>query len=170
MVLLVTIVSVEVFAHFYVQVDPLPVVTAEDALNTPFLLNNGTTVYSANGAKWLLVLSCYRDNNAPSGSTKVYVFKLQDNSTFPAQSVNIKPLSITFNTVRSDINTYGSNSYREGFYLNKCTIAAQDYYLSGIGKYDADISFTFRIYQQTLFGYIPGQEATVHFNATFIYP
>src|SRR3989304_5483719 len=169
-VILIVVVIIETYAHFYVQVNLLPVITTEDALSTPYLFNNSSNVYSVNGAEWLLVLSYWRNNSDHSGLVNVYTFKLQDNSSFPIQSLNIKPLSLTFKTDHSDINDYGSNSFSQALYLNKGTIATKDFFTPAMGRYEADISFTFRVYQETLFGYIPGQEATVHFNATFIYP
>lgn len=172
--ILVGVICFEAFAHFYIQIDNLPMVTSEEALEVPSL-NNGTCTFSSNGAQWLLIMKLPAfDYLVNPGIVWFYIYKIQENTSLFVQSLNLVAEKIDIQSTPDGVRvdpTYGG--LRFGTYSGArvlCTIAAQGYSISQSGTYEVDFAFTFRVYETTLLGIFQVNEGTVHFNETWTLP
>jgi len=176
--ILVGVICLEAFAHFYIKIDNLPVVTSEEALEVPSL-NNGTCTFSSNGAQWLLIMQLPAfDYLVNPGIVMFYIYKIQENTSLFVQSLNLVAEKIDIQSTPDGVRVdptygglrFGPYSRTAPFATVLCTIAGQGYSISQSGTYEVDFAFTFRIYETTLLGIFQVNEATVHFNATWTLP
>jgi hypothetical protein len=161
---LVGVICVEVYAHSYVKIDNLPIVTADDALTVPMAVN-GTCIVSSGGATWLIILELPTFvHMTPTGAITVYIYKIQENKNLLTQSIDFVAQNIA---VKPDIGGVQTDQdFRASLYYNNCTTAGISYYIVNSGTYHIDIALTYKTYQTTLFGILPVNSGTVHFNAT----
>jgi Uncharacterized protein conserved in bacteria len=162
--------SAEAYAHSYVQVAQLPVVSSNDALTVP-LSYNATATFSSNGAKWLIiaVLPAFR-NLSQSGAVIYYVYKIDQRNDFFTQSVDIIPEDIEISSNPIGVHTDGALRYQPYLYEGNCTTAGKGYFISNVGTYFVDFSFRFKVYKTTPLGIFPLDEETIHFNETWTLP
>jgi len=167
---LVAVFGAEVYAHNYVQVATLPVVTADYALSHLRAMNiaiNDTYIFSSNGATWLLVLSLYRISNP--GAVLLYVFKIQENTTFFTQSVDL--VGVSFDVSSRPMNIvlpYSSISF--GLNDGNSSILLAKYTVSSPGTFYFDFAFTFKTYEKTLVGILSSGKMTVLFTENIAIP
>jgi len=166
LVVLVGLVCLEVYAHTYVQVDTLPVVTSDYALNSIPVVN-GTCTFSSSGAKWLLVLTFpfgQVEDQSNTGIAEVHVFKIQENKSFFTQSVDL--VGVKYDVKSTPLGIESLNWFVFGLFGSNYTLAYGNYIVTSSGTYNVDFGFTFRVYEKTLIGILPMDETTIHFNAT----
>jgi hypothetical protein len=167
--ILVAFFSAEVYAHNYVQVATLPVVTADYALNHLRAMNisiNDTYIFSSNGATWLLVLSLYRIPNP--GYVLLYVFKIQENRTFFTQSVDL--VGVSLDVKSRPTNIADSSTMRFGLNDGNSSIVLGQYQVSSSGTFYFDFAFTFKAYEKTLVGILSSGRMTVLFTENMSIP
>ncbi|MGD0028244.1 MAG: hypothetical protein ABSC91_04810 [Candidatus Bathyarchaeia archaeon] len=168
-VVLVGLVCFEVYAHIYVQVDTLPVVTSDYALSSTPIIND-TCTFSSNGAKWLLILALpvlggVRSN---TGVAEIFVFKTQENKSFFTQSVDL--VGVKFDVKSTPLGIESLNTFGFDLYGSNCTLAYGQYIMTASGNYHVDFRFTFKVYEKTLIGILAVDETTIHFNQTMAIP
>jgi hypothetical protein len=175
--ILVGVICLEAFAHFYIQIYNLPVVTSQEALEVPSL-NNGTRTFSSNGAQWLLIMQLPAfDYLVNPGIVGFYIYKIHENTSLFVQSLNLVAEKIDIQSTPDGVRvdpSYGGLRFdtysRTELAPVLCTIAGQGYSISQSGTYEVDFAFAFRVYETTLLGIFQVNEATVHFNATWTLP
>jgi hypothetical protein len=166
LVVLIGLVCVEVYAHTYVHVDVMPVVTSDYALKSVPIIN-GTRTFSSNGAEWLLVLSSPAFRSSV-GVVFLYVFKTQENKGFFAQSVDL--VGVDFDVESTPIGIHPASNFRFGLCGSNCTEGVGQYITTLSGTLNVDFGFTFKVYEETLVGILQVDETTVHFNETMAIP
>jgi hypothetical protein len=169
--ILIAVFGAEVYAHNYVQVATLPVVTADYALNHLRAMNipiNDTHIFSSNGATWLLVLSLYRIPNP--GYVLLYIFKIQENKTFFTQSVDLVGVSLDVKSGPTNI-VFPFSTMSFGLNDGNSSIVLGQYQVDSIGTYYYfDFAFTFKAYEKTLVGILSSGEMTVLFTENMTIP
>jgi hypothetical protein len=170
--ILIAVFGAEVYAHNYVQVATLPVVTADYALTHLRAMNiaiNDTHIFSSNGATWLLVLSLYRIPNP--GYVLLYIFKIQENKTFFTQSVDLVGVSLDVKSGPTNIVIPFSSTMSFGLNDGNSSIVLGQYQVDSIGTYYYfDFAFTFMAYEKTLVGILSSGEMTVVFTENMTIP
>jgi len=163
-VILVTFTSLEVYAHTYVQIHDLIVVTEEDARK--FLTwqdPTGTYKFSKSGCRWFIGWIIRRP--APQFGY-VYIFKIEQNGSF---LVSYKDLLILGLEVTSNITDNFLAHLDEIYYASNHTEIRIDYNFGEIGTYQISLGLHVRVYERTLLGLIPQEKVTIPMNATIYY-
>jgi hypothetical protein len=167
----VGLVWLEVYAHTYIHVDTLPVVTSEYALNSAPIPYNQTRTFSSSGAKWLLILGFpfgQQNDHTNTGDIEVYVFKIQENKSFLIQNVDL--VGSNFDVKSTPLGIVPDNIFVFGLYGRNYTMAEGQYLITSTGTFNVNFGFTFRVYEKTSVGILPVDETTVHFNVTMSIP
>ncbi len=180
LIMFLIIVSVEIYAFSYIKIDNLNIVNPKDALNLPGgAWFNGSFTFSSNGAKWLILFQLTNRTSASGeGVSWIYIFKIAQNTSFGIINLNIVPekvnLSATpdYDAVHEESPFFttggpGRNSYTSPF--NNYTFVTLGYQVSS-GVYNVDFAFTFRVYETTLLGVVPLNQATINFSGQITIP
>jgi len=163
---LLTIVSVEIYAHLYVSVHRLPPLAEDEAFNLAPSPYNGSQTFSGSGARWLAIYKV----NKPTPSANfayVYLFKIEQNGSFLVQSIDIAICGL-----EPSSNATGSNFHAnidEVIYETNCIIIKIIYEFGKVGTYHVDFGLRVKVYNKTLLGYLPKEETKVPIELTIYY-
>jgi hypothetical protein len=163
--ILVILVSLEVFAHTYVQIHGLPVVSEEE-VQTRFSNSQyytGNSVFSSSGCRWLVGWLVRRP--APQNGY-VSVFKTEENGSYFVLNTDFVILGLE----ATSNNTSSFSAHMDEIdYESNYTAIRIDYELGEIGTYQINFELHLRIYERTLIGLIPKEDVTIPINATVYY-
>jgi hypothetical protein len=164
--LLLTVVSLEIYAHLYVSVHQLPVLTEDEAFNFVSSPYNGSRTFSGSGVRWLAVWRI--SQVTPSANfAYVYLFKIEQKGSFLVQSTDVAILG-----VEPLSNTTGGNFHaniNEVIAKVSCIIIKIVYEFGKVGIYHVDFGLRVKVYDKTLLGYLPKEEINVPIEATIYY-
>jgi len=172
LVIVLVVVSIEAYAFSYVNVSNLQIVNIESASKFPAWFNE-SYMFSSDGAQWLILFQLAGDNIGISSYALFYIFKVAQNLSLVVLNTNLVPQKFWVSTptnegvLNDDPYFTSTNSYR--CINNNCTFAKVEY-TAFSGTHNVDYAFTFRVYETTLVGIVPLNEATVHFNGTINIP
>jgi hypothetical protein len=168
--------SLEVYAHTYVQIHSLPVVTEEKIQSYAQRFEGPDSVYkldtytfSSSGCRWLLLWETRKNTSTSENLDFVDIFKVEQNGSFFVINTDLLIL---------DVRDQYKNDYRQGefgprldgiFDYNNYTAVRIAYDWSVVGIYDAVFNLSVRVYQRTLIGLIPKEQVTIPLNATIYY-
>ena len=162
---LVIFVSLEVYAHSYVQIHSLPVVSEEEVQTrfSNFPYYTGSSAFSSSGCRWLVGWLVRRP--APQNGY-VDIFKTEQNGSYFVLGTDLLILDLkasSNNTIyfwaHMDVIDYESNY----------TAIRINYELGEMGTYQINFDLHVRVYQRTLLGLIPTEDITIPINATVYY-
>ncbi len=156
----------EIYAHIYIKIANLPVVSSADVLKLPYI-SNDTYILSANGAEWLLALKQFNVTSEPAGLV-LFIFKIKQNTNFYIQSIDLIPENLQVNLGIKD-SSFSTNLTPYYTQNSNCTIQPATYTFSP-GTYNCTFNFKFKIYESTLLGISTVNETTVQFYETKTYP
>jgi hypothetical protein len=128
--ILIAFILFEVYAHTYVQINHLPVLTRAEALRMIVpLYYNSTSTFSGDGASWLVALQ-YTKPLVPSPISYAYlfIFKTDQNNSLLAQNIDllVTGLKLTSNGTSGDFYCRISDIEYESSY----TVVAVQVYIS----------------------------------------
>ena len=161
--ILVILVSLEVFAHTYVQIHGLPVVSEEEVHrgSISYWQNyTGTFTFSSSGCRWLVGWIVRRP--APQYGY-VDIFKTEQNGSYFVLGTDFLVLGLE---AASNRTSSFSAHMDEIYYESNYTAIRIDYELGEIGTYQINFELHVRVYERTLIGLIPKEDIAIPINAT----
>ena len=159
--LLVIFTSIEVYAHTYVQIHSLPVVTEEEVHIFSILrYYTGTSTFSSSGCRWLVGWILRRP--APQYGY-VDIFKTEQNGSYFVLGTDLLVLGLE---AASNHTSSFSAHMDEIDYESNHTAIRIDYELGEIGTYQINFELHVRVYERTLIGLIPKEDIAIPINAT----
>jgi len=158
----------EIYAHNYVYVHSLPVLTEEqafDELRRGAWSWNGTYEFSSSSCRWLVVWKL-PGLTSEINYFHVFIFKIYQSSSLWIQRTD---LAVWSHPTSNCSGCYGVAytvpiSYGEYIGLDIPYITE-----TGPGTYEIDLGVRVRIYQETLLGLLPQDEIALPINATVSY-
>jgi hypothetical protein len=163
--LLIIFTSIEVYAHNYVQIHGLPVVSEEE-VQTEFsnlLYYTGNSAFSSSGCRWLVGWLVRRP--APQNGY-VTIFKTEQNGSYFVLNTDFAVLGVK----ATSNNTSSFHAYMDEIdYESNYTAIRIDYELGEQGTYQINFELHLRVYERTLVGLIPKEDITIPINATVYY-
>lgn len=157
--------SIEVYAHTYVQIHGLPVVSEEE-VQTRFsnsLYYTGNSAFSSSGCRWLVGWLVRRP--APQWGY-VDIFKTEQNGSYFVLNTDFVVLDVE----ATSNNTSSFSAHMDEIdYESNYTAISIDYELGEIGTYQINFTLHVRVYERTLLGLIPKEDVTIPINATVYY-
>jgi len=163
--ILVVFISSEVYAHNYVQVRALSIVTEEQALKQLGVWLNGTYTFSSSGCSWLLAWRINRPQ-PPMSFAYFLIYKTGQNSSLwiPRTDLAIlKPNPTSNNSGYFEV--WATNTA----YESSNTTIAINYILGWEGTYKIDFDIRVQVYQETLLGLVPREVINLPSNFTMYY-
>jgi hypothetical protein len=165
---LVVFISSEVYAHNYIKVRALPVLTKEQALKQleVYVWWNGTHEFSSSGCSWLAVWRIPRPQ--PSANwAYFFIFKTEQNSSLWILRTDLAVLqpSPRSNSTGGYFTTFSI----EVDYGDNCTTISVPFDVGWIGTYEVDFDIRVQVYQETLLGLLPKEVINVPTNVTMYY-
>lgn len=158
------LVLVEIYAHFYVRMHNLPVLTREEALKL-VPCYDGSCTFSSSGARWFVVWKIKRPTSSINFAY-IYLFKIKQNKTLLIQNVDVTILGLKA-TSNGTGNLYANID--DTFYKSNYTIVRIRYDLGEIGMYQIDFGLLVKIYEETIFGFLPKEETRIPIKVTVYY-
>jgi hypothetical protein len=170
LVVIIAAVSTEAYAFSYITINNLEVVSPQNAKVPQGQWFNESYTFSGDGSKWLIL---FQAPPSAAWNSWVYIFKTAQNSSFFIQNMNLIPQRIEFSATPTSVTAINENigftdmgSVPRNMY-NALLFNNYDYGApSGVFYVNFSFAFTFRIYETTLLGIFPLNEATIHFNCT----
>lgn len=163
--LLIIFTSIEVYAHNYVQIHGLPVVSEEE-VQTEFsnlLYYTGNSAFSSSGCRWLVGWLVRRP--APQNGY-VTIFKTEQNGSYFVLNTDFVILGVE---ATSNNTSYFSAHMDEIDYESNYTAIRIDYELGELGTYQINFELHLRVYERTLVGLIPKEDVTIPISTTVYY-
>jgi len=162
---LIIFTSIEVYAHTYVQIHGLPVVSEEEVQirfsNLQYY--TGTSSFSSSGCRWLVGWLVRRP--APQNGY-VSIFKTKQNGSYFVWDTNFVVLGLE----ATSNNTSSFSAHLDEIdYESNYTAIRIDYELGEQGTYQINFELHVRIYERTLLGLIPKEDIAIPINATVYY-
>lgn len=165
---LVVFISAEVYAHNYVQVRALQVVTKDQALKQLAVYGwwNGTYAFSSSGCSWLAVWRIPRPQPSINYAC-FFVFKTGQNSSLwvPRTDLAVLKPSPRSNSTGGYFTTYSV----EIDYGHNCTAISVPFEVGLVGTYKVDFDIRVQVYQETLLGLSPREVINLPTNVTMSY-
>jgi hypothetical protein len=162
--LLIIFTSTVVYAHVYVQIHSLPVVTEEDVHRfSNWQYYTGTSTFSSTGCRWLVGWIVRRP--APQFGY-VDIFKIEQNGSYFVLGTDISVLGL------EATSNHTSNFWArmdEIDYESNYTDIRIDYEFGEIGTYQINFELHVRVYERTLLGLVPKEDVSIRMNATIYY-
>ncbi len=161
---LIILTSIEVYAHVYVQIHGLPVVTEEEVYRfSSWQYCTGTSTFSSSGCRWLVGWIVRRP--APSDGY-VFIFKTEQNGSYFVLGTDllVMGLEATSNHTGSFWAHIDEINYESNY-----TAIRIDYELGEIGTYQISFELHVRVYERTLLGLIPKEDIAIPISATVYY-
>ena len=170
LVVIIAAVSTEAYAFSYITINNLEVVSPQDAKLPQGNWFNESYTFSSGGSKWLIL---FQAPTTPGWNSWIYIFKTAQDNSFFIQNMNLIPQRIEFSATPTSVTAINENigftdmgSVPRNMY-NALLFNNYDYGApSGVFYVNFSFAFTFRIYETTLLGIFPLNEATIHFNCT----
>jgi hypothetical protein len=163
--LLIIFTSIEVYAHTYVQIHGLPVVSEEE-VQTEFSNSQyytGNSAFSSSGCRWLVGWLVRRP--APQNGY-VSIFKTEQNGSYFVLNTDFVVLGLE----ATSNNTSSFSAHMDEIdYESNFTAIRIDYELGEQGTYQINFELHLRVYERTLLGLIPKEDVTIPINATVYY-
>lgn len=168
LITLVAFIIVEVYAHSYVR--SLPVISKEKASNLVYFYSNGSKEFSHSihgcTVRWLAIWRIKKPT--PSlNYAHIYLFKIEQNSSFLVQSLEIIPVALR--ATANNSNSYFHAWLDEVFQDDNYTEVIITYDFGEIGTYNVDFGLVVKIYEKTLLGYLPLEEAKIPIEQSLYY-
>jgi hypothetical protein len=172
--ILLVLVSVEVYAQTYVQIINLPVVSEADARNFAwqeiggsdsfFKLDNFS--FSSSGCCWLLILETEKNATIPTECwAYIDIFKIEQNESFLVFGTDLQILDVTVQYINAP-EQGGIFPTVDTFDYNNHTVVRVIYDWLKQGTSGALFNLTVRVYQRTLIGIVPKEQVTIPLNTT----
>lgn len=162
--LLIIFTSTVVYAHVYVQIHSLPVVTEEDVHRfSNWQYYTGTSTFSSTGCRWLVGWIVRRPT--PQFGY-VDIFKIEQNGSYFVLGTDISVLGL------EATSNHTSNFWArmdEIDYESNYTDIRIDYEFGEIGTYQINFELHVRVYERTLLGLVPKEDVSIRMNATIYY-
>ncbi len=157
---------IEVYAHIYVQVHSLPVVSEEQVrkIFSNSFYYTGNSAFSSSGCRWLVGWLIRTPPTPQNGY--VSIFKTEQNGSFFVLNTDFAILNLE---AASNNTSYFSADMGEIDYGTNYTTISVYYTLGEQGTYQINFNLHVRIYQRTLLGLIPTEDVTIPINATVYY-
>ena len=164
--IVVILVSLEVYAHTYVQIHSLAVTTEDEATRSfPFGHSTGMQVFESAGCRWLVI---WRADEASISTNYgfISVFKLeQNNSLFTLNTgvivARLKPISNNSAWLSAELD--------EVLYESNRTDARIKYFFGEIGTYQIDFGLIIQVFEQTLLATLLREEVRIPLETTIYY-
>jgi hypothetical protein len=164
--ILVILASLEVYAHTYVQVHSLSVVSRDEAIHSfPFGQSTGTYLFSSTGCQWLVVWKA----EVPSPSMNygfISIHKLEQNKSL--FTLNIGVVVLKLQPTSNNTGAFWAE-LDEVLYENNSTSARIRYYFSGVGTYKIEFGLVARVYEETLLATFLREETRIPLETTIYY-
>jgi hypothetical protein len=169
-VVVLIVVPVEIYAHTYVEIHGLRVLTEDDALKLlPFLKYDLYTVnctLSSSGCQWLFVWEIGMPK-VSFGFAYVHIFKIGQNASFFVQGIDLAKFKLESTTNESD--GWLEVQMRDISYDDNQTTLTVVYYFGRPGSYEVYFGLHAEVYEETLFGIFPKEEIIIPMTTTLSY-
>jgi len=164
--MLVILASLEVYAHTYVQVHSLPVVTSDEALDSfPFGQSTGTYIFSSAGCRWLVVWKAVEASTSINYGF-ISIFKVEENKSLFTLNTGLVVLRLQ---PESNNSAWFWAELDEVLYENNRTSARIEYYFGEIGTYKIDFGLVVQIYEETLLATFLREEIRIPLETSIYY-
>jgi hypothetical protein len=163
--ILVTLASLEVYAHAYVQMHVLQVVSEEEVqtLFSDPRYYTGNSAFSSSGCRWLVGWLVRRP--APQNGY-VFIFKTEQNGSYFVLNTDFAVLGVK----ATSNNTSSFYAYMDEIdYESNHTGIRINYELGEQGTYQINFELHLRVYERTLLGLMPKEDVTIPIDATVYY-
>jgi len=164
--LLIIFTSIEVYAHTYVQIHGLPVVSEEEVhrFSISYWQNyTGTSTFSSSGCRWLVGWIVRRP--APQYGY-VDIFKTEQNGSYFVLGTDL--LILGLEATSNHTSSFWAHMDEIDYESNYTDIRI-DYELGEIGTYQINFELHVRVYERTLIGLIPKEDVAIPISATVYY-
>jgi hypothetical protein len=166
--ILVILASLEVYAHAYVQVHGLSVVTEDEATRSfPYGPSASTYLFSSTGCQWLLV---WKADKPIAPTSEIYgfisIYKVEQNKSL--FTLNIGVVVLKLQPTSNNTGDFWAE-LDEVIYENNSTSARIRYYLSGVGTYKIEFGLVARIYEETLLATLLREEIRIPLETIIYY-
>jgi len=166
--ILVILASLEVYAHTYVPVHSLSVVTRDEATRSfPFGPSTGTYLFSSAGCQWFVVWKADKPI-APTSMDYgfISIYKVEQNKSLFTLNIGVVVLKLQ----PTSNNTGDFWAELDGaIYENNSTSARIKYALSGVGTYKIEFGLVVRIYEETLLATFLREETRIPLETIIYY-
>jgi hypothetical protein len=163
---LVILASLEVYAHTYVQVHSLTVVTENDAMDSfAYGQITGTYVFSSAGCRWLVVWTAEEASTSMNDGF-ISIFKVEQNRSLFTLNTDLVIVRLE---PKSNHTGWFFAELDEFLYESNRTDARIAYYFGEIGSYQIDFGLVVRVYEQTLLATLPREEIRIPLETTIYY-
>lgn len=158
--------SLEVYAHTYVQVHGLSVVSRDEAIHSfPFGQSTGTYLFSSAGCQWLIVWKA--EEAAPTVNYGfISIYKIQQNTSLFTLNVGIVVLKLQ---PTSNNTAEFWAELDDVLYENNSTSARIEYHFGGIGTYRIEFGLVVQVYEETLLATFLREETRIPLETTIYY-
>lgn len=164
--ILVILASLEIYAHTYVQIHGLQVVTVDDALHSfPFGHSTGTYIFSSTGCRWLVVWKA-DEASVSMNYGFICIFKVEQNKSLFTLNTDLVVVKL-----QSTSNKTGwfEAALDEVLYENNRTSARIRYYFGEIDTYKIDFGLVVQVYEETLLATLLREEIRIPLETTIYY-
>jgi len=164
--ILVILASLEIYAHTYVRVPSLSVVTRDGAIQSfPFRQSTGTYLFSSTGCEWLVIWKA-DEASASINYGFIYVYKVEQNKSLFTLNTDLVVLELQ---PTSNNTGWFSAELDEVLYENNRTSARIEYNFGEIGTYKIDFGLVVRVYEETLLATILREETRIPLETAIYY-
>jgi len=170
LILVITVVLLEVYAHTYVP--RLSTVTRQDIPALTYYINGTQTFRRTAGyasVEWEFAWEFRKPSSSDSGMLYLYLFKVGSNGTLLVQDIEAAPLELRTTSKGVYHENYVDASLAKVVYEQNRTIVIIRYYIGAPDTYDVNFTLLMKIYARTLLGYLPVEDANVPINITMDY-
>ncbi len=158
-------VVLEVYAHFYVEMHVLSVVTEEEAMKLSPAQHTGTYTFSGSGCRWLVVWRI--DEVSPSVNYGwVYMFKIEQNKSPWVIDKGWSPFKLE--TESNNTVMFWAELDAVLYEANRTTLRIE-YDFGKIGTYEINLTLVSKIYERTIVGLLPKEDVRIPISVTLYY-
>ena len=164
--ILVILASLEVYAHIYVQIHSLAVITEDEAMHSfPFGHSTGTHVFSSVGCRWLVI---WRADEASTSMNYGFIsmFKVEQNKSLFTINTDLVIVKLD---PKSNNTGWFSAELDEVLYESNRTDARIKYYFGEMDTYQIDFGLVVQTYEETLLATLLREEIRIPLETAIYY-
>ena len=164
--IVVILVSLEVYAHVYVQIHGLAVVDDQEATDSFHYGHiTGTYVFSSSGGKWLVVWTATEASTSANDGF-ISIFKVEENNSLLTLGTDVAIVGLD---VKSNHTGWFFADLDAVLYESNRTDMRIWYYFGEIGTYQIDFGLVVQVYEETFLATLPKGQVRIPLQTTISY-
>ena len=162
----VILVSLEVYAHVYVEIHGLAVVDDQEATDSFHYGHiTGTYVFSSSGGKWLVVWTATEASTSVNDGF-ISIFKVEQNNSLLTLGTDVTIVGLD---VKSNHTGWFFADLNAVLYESNRTDMRIGYYFGEIGTYQIDFGLVVQVYEETFLATLPKGQVRIPLQTTISY-